>query len=123
VYPTISEEDYRYILADCDAKMVIIDGALRSLVYSFDSLDRVAELLLEYGFDSALDGSLSVRAACAVTLQLYEYDLVVIGVVYEFNVAAVPLKERPDLFQNADDLFSHFISPFYYFRVIPYGPV
>ena len=26
VYPTISEEDYRYILADCDAKMVIIDG-------------------------------------------------------------------------------------------------
>ena len=27
VYPTISEEDYRYILSDCDAKMVIIDGA------------------------------------------------------------------------------------------------
>ena len=26
VYPTISEEDYRYILSDCDAKMVIIDG-------------------------------------------------------------------------------------------------
>jgi long-chain acyl-CoA synthetase len=26
VYPTISEEDYRYILHDCDAKMVIIDG-------------------------------------------------------------------------------------------------
>ena len=26
VYPTISEEDYRFILADCDAKMVIIDG-------------------------------------------------------------------------------------------------
>ena len=26
VYPTISEEDYRYILGDCDAKMVIIDG-------------------------------------------------------------------------------------------------
>ena len=26
IYPTISEEDYRYILADCDAKMVIIDG-------------------------------------------------------------------------------------------------
>ena len=26
VYPTISEEDYRYILADCDAKMVVIDG-------------------------------------------------------------------------------------------------
>ena len=26
VYPIISEEDYRYILADCDAKMVIIDG-------------------------------------------------------------------------------------------------
>ena len=26
VYPTISEEDYRYILRDCDAKMVIIDG-------------------------------------------------------------------------------------------------
>ena len=27
VYPTISEDDYRYILSDCDAKMVIIDGA------------------------------------------------------------------------------------------------
>jgi len=27
VYPTISEEDYRYILSDCDAKMIIIDGA------------------------------------------------------------------------------------------------
>ena len=26
IYPTISEEDYRYILSDCDAKMVIIDG-------------------------------------------------------------------------------------------------
>ena len=26
VYPTISEEDYRYILSDSDAKMVIIDG-------------------------------------------------------------------------------------------------
>ncbi|MBQ8958393.1 MAG: long-chain fatty acid--CoA ligase [Bacteroidales bacterium] len=26
IYPTISEEDYRYILADCDAKMVVIDG-------------------------------------------------------------------------------------------------
>ena len=26
IYPTISEEDYRYILYDCDAKMVIIDG-------------------------------------------------------------------------------------------------
>ena len=26
VYPTISEDDYRYILHDCDAKMVIIDG-------------------------------------------------------------------------------------------------
>ena len=26
VYPTISEEDYRYILHDCDDKMVIIDG-------------------------------------------------------------------------------------------------
>lgn len=26
VYPTISEEDYRYILHDCDAKLVIIDG-------------------------------------------------------------------------------------------------
>ena len=26
IYPTISEEDYRYILSDCDAKLVIIDG-------------------------------------------------------------------------------------------------
>jgi long-chain acyl-CoA synthetase len=26
VYPTISEEDYRFILSDCDAKLVIIDG-------------------------------------------------------------------------------------------------
>ena len=26
VYPTISEEDYRFILADCDCKLVIIDG-------------------------------------------------------------------------------------------------
>ena len=26
VYPTISEEDYRFILADCEAKIVIIDG-------------------------------------------------------------------------------------------------
>ena len=26
IYPTISEEDYRYILSDCDAKMVVIDG-------------------------------------------------------------------------------------------------
>ena len=26
VYPTISEEDYRFILADCEAKLVIIDG-------------------------------------------------------------------------------------------------
>ena len=26
IYPTISEEDYRYILSHCDAKMVIIDG-------------------------------------------------------------------------------------------------
>ena len=26
IYPTISESDYRYILSDCDAKMVIIDG-------------------------------------------------------------------------------------------------
>ena len=26
IYPTISEDDYRYILADCDAKMVVIDG-------------------------------------------------------------------------------------------------
>ena len=26
IYPTISEEDYRFILADCDAKLVIIDG-------------------------------------------------------------------------------------------------
>ena len=26
IFPTISEEDYRYILADCDAKMVVIDG-------------------------------------------------------------------------------------------------
>ena len=26
VYPTISEEDYRFILSDCDAKLVVIDG-------------------------------------------------------------------------------------------------
>ena len=26
VYPTISEEDYRFILSNCDAKMVVIDG-------------------------------------------------------------------------------------------------
>ena len=26
IYPTISEDDYRYILSDCDAKMVVIDG-------------------------------------------------------------------------------------------------
>ena len=26
IYPTISEDDYRYILSDCDAKMVITDG-------------------------------------------------------------------------------------------------
>ncbi len=26
IYPTIGEEDYRYILKDCEAKMVIIDG-------------------------------------------------------------------------------------------------
>ena len=26
IYPTISEEDYRFILADCDAKLVVIDG-------------------------------------------------------------------------------------------------
>ena len=26
IYPTISEEDYRYILSDCDAKLVVIDG-------------------------------------------------------------------------------------------------
>ena len=26
IYPTISEADYRYILSNCDAKMVVIDG-------------------------------------------------------------------------------------------------
>ena len=26
IYPTISEEDYRFILKDCEAKMVITDG-------------------------------------------------------------------------------------------------
>ncbi len=26
IYPTISEDDYRYILSDCDAKLVVIDG-------------------------------------------------------------------------------------------------
>ena len=26
VYPTISEEDYRFILSDCEAKLVVIDG-------------------------------------------------------------------------------------------------
>ena len=36
VYPTISEEDYRFILADSDAKLVIIDGlSVMNKVYCF----------------------------------------------------------------------------------------
>src|SRR5574344_235790 len=26
IYPTISEDDYRFILSDCEAKLVIVDG-------------------------------------------------------------------------------------------------
>ena len=85
---------------------------LSFLVYCFYSCYCVSELLLEDGFDPALNGSLCVRAACAVSLQLYEYDLVIVGIIYEFNIASVSLKEGSDLLKYAYDLFFHFLIPF-----------
>lgn len=65
-------------------------------LYRFDT-GNFRNCFSYYSFNDALKSELSARAAVACALKAYSYDVVRCK-FYEFDISAVSLKERLDLF-------------------------
>lgn len=65
-------------------------------LYRFDT-GNFRNCFSYYSFNDALKSELSARAAVACALEAYSYDVVRCK-FYEFDISAVSLKERLDLF-------------------------